>query len=204
MGGPAAHFFICPVAISGPEGWTGTLDRINWSPWHAMSELPQGALAQVEALVTPAVEAMGYRIVRVRFGGGDRPVLEIMAERTDGVGMTVEDCAEISRAVSAILDVDDPIAGSYTLEVSSPGIDRPLVRLDDFVRYAGYEAKVELEAPLDGQRRFRGRLLGAGDDVVRIEVDGDEVALPYASISKAKLVLTDELLKQAEQQQQQQ
>lgn len=169
-----------------------------------MSELPQGALAQVEALITPAIEAMGFEVVRVRFGGGDRAVLEVMAEPADGSAMTVEHCAEISRAVSAILDVDDPIAGAYTLEVSSPGIDRPLVKLADFERFAGYEAKVELEAPLDGRRRFRGRLRGAGGDTIRMEVDGGEVALPYASVAKAKLVLTDELLKQAEQQQQQQ
>jgi len=168
-----------------------------------MTELPAGAVAQVEALVTPAIEAMGYEVVRVRFAGGHRPVLEIMAEPADGRGMTVDDCADISRAVSAILAVEDPIAEAYTLEVSSPGLDRPLVKLADFERFAGYEAKVELEAPLDGRRRFKGRLLGAGSETVRMAVDEDEVALPCASIRKAKLVLTDELLRQAEQQQQQ-
>ncbi len=167
-----------------------------------MTELPAGAVAQVEALVTPAIEAMGYEVVRVRFAGGHRPVLEIMAEPTDGRGMTVDDCADISRAVSAILDVEDPIPDGYTLEVSSPGLDRPLVKPADFERFAGYEVKVELEAPLDGRRRFKGRLLGAEGETVRMEVDESEVALPFASIRKAKLVLTDELLRQAEQQQQ--
>lgn len=169
-----------------------------------MTELPAGALAQVEALITPAIEAMGYEVVRVRFAGGGRPVLEIMAEPADGSLMTVEACADISRAVSAILDVEDPIAEAYTLEVSSPGLDRPLVKLADFERFAGHEAKIELEAPQDGRRRFRGPLLGAAGDSVRIEVDGDEVELPFAAIRKAKLVLTDDMLKRAEQQQQQQ
>jgi ribosome maturation factor RimP len=108
--------------------------------------------------------------------------------------MTVEDCAEISRTVSALLDVADPIVGAYTLEVSSPGIDRPLIRREDFARFAGFEAKIELNAPQDGRRRFRGKLLGVEGDAVRLLVDDAPVALPLAAVARAKLVLTDALL----------
>jgi ribosome maturation factor RimP len=117
-----------------------------------------------------------------------------MAERTDDRAMRVEDCTEISRTVSALLDVADPIAGAYLLEVSSPGIDRPLVRREDFARFAGFEAKVELSAPVDGRKRFRGRLLGVEGDDVRLLVDALPVALPITTVTRAKLVLTDELL----------
>jgi ribosome maturation factor RimP len=108
--------------------------------------------------------------------------------------MTVEDCAEISRAVSALLDVADPIAEAYLLEVSSPGIDRPLVRPEDYDRFAGLEARIDLSSPLDGRKRFRGRVLGRDGDHVRLAVEGDEVRLPFAAIARAKLVLNDELL----------
>ncbi len=148
----------------------------------------------IKALIAPALEAMGYRLVRVAFTGGRRATLQVMAERRDEAAMTVEDCAEISRNVSALLDVADPIATSYTLEVSSPGIDRPLVSREDFARFAGHEAKIELGVPIGGQKRFRGRLLGLAADDVRIAVDDREVALPFADIVRAKLVLNDELL----------
>jgi ribosome maturation factor RimP len=137
---------------------------------------------------------MGYRVVRVAVTGGRRATLQIMAERTDDRAMRVEDCTEISRTVSALLDVADPIAGAYLLEVSSPGIDRPLVRREDFARFAGFEAKVELSAPVDGRKRFRGRLLGVEGDDVRLLVDALPVALPITTVTRAKLVLTDELL----------
>jgi ribosome maturation factor RimP len=149
---------------------------------------------RVETLIGPTVEAMGFSLVRVQVLGQNRPRLQIMAERTDGESMLVEDCAAISRAVSAVLDVEDPIAGAYTLEVSSPGIDRPLVRLADFDRFAGFEAKVEMDLAVDGRRRFQGRLLGTEGDAVRLRMEDSEVVLPYADIRRAKLVLTEELL----------
>ena len=149
---------------------------------------------RVEALIGPTVEAMGFSLVRVQVLGRNRPRLQIMAERTDGESMVVDDCAALSRAVSAVLDVEDPIAGAYTLEVSSPGIDRPLVRLADFDRFAGFEAKVEMDLAVDGRRRFQGRLLGTEGDAVRLRMEDSEVVLPYADIRRAKLVLTEELL----------
>ena len=153
---------------------------------------------KIEAMVTPSLEAMGYRLVRVSMTGGQRATLQVMAERLDGAAMTVEDCADISRSLSALLDVADPIASAYTLEVSSPGIDRPLLKREDFARFTGFEAKIELSAPQAGRRRFRGRLLGVDGDAVRILADGAELALPLAAVVRAKLVLTDELLAAAQ------
>jgi ribosome maturation factor RimP len=155
----------------------------------------------ITAMIAPSLDAMGYRVVRVAFTGGRRPTLQIMAERRDGAAMSVDDCADISRTVSALLDVADPIPVAYALEVSSPGIDRPLIDRDDFVRYAGYEAKVEMSILIDGRKRFRGRLLGADEGAVRIALEDREVALPLAEVVRAKLVLTDELLAAAQKQQ---
>jgi ribosome maturation factor RimP len=150
---------------------------------------------KIETAIEPSLAAMGYRVVRVAVTGGrNRPTLQVMAERSDDKAMTVEDCADISRTVSALLDVADPIDAAYTLEVSSPGIDRPLVRREDFARFAGFEAKIELSAPVDGRKRFRGRLLGIEGDAVQLLVDAAPVALPLAAVTRAKLVLTDELL----------
>ena len=153
---------------------------------------------RIAELVTPSLEANGFDLVRVMLTGGDRPTLQIMADRTDETPITVDDCADISRVVSAILDVEDPVKGAYTLEVSSPGIDRPLVRRKDFERFAGFEAKVETAAPVDGRRRFRGRLLGVEGDDVRLALDDGEAAIPLSAIDRAKLVMTDELLAAAE------
>lgn len=151
--------------------------------------------ARVRRIVSPSLEAMGYDVVRVQLSGSQRPVLQVMAERLDRAGMTVDDCAEISRTVSALLDVEDPIPSQYTLEVSSPGIDRPLVRLADFERFAGFDAKVELRTPVDGCRRFQGRLGGVEDGRVRLAVeDGAAVLLPFDDVQRARLLLTDELL----------
>lgn len=150
--------------------------------------------AQIERMIAPSLAAMGYDIVRVLLTGGQRPTLQVMAERADGQDMSVDDCAEISRAVSALLDVEDPIAGAYTLEVSSPGIDRPLTRPADFQRFAGFEARVETRQPVEGRKRFRGRLLGLEGDSVRIATPEGEAALPVDDILRAKLVLTDELI----------
>ncbi|MDH3659785.1 MAG: ribosome maturation factor RimP [Alphaproteobacteria bacterium] len=149
-------------------------------------------------LIEPALTAMGFELVRVMSTGGRRPTLQVMAERLDRRGMTVDDCAEISRAVSAILDVEDPIKEAYQLEVSSPGIDRPLINPVDFERFAGFEARVETDRPIEGQRKFRGRLLGREDQAVRLALPDGERVIPLASIRKAKLVLTDELLAAAE------
>jgi ribosome maturation factor RimP len=152
------------------------------------------AAKEVERIITPSLEAMGYSLVRVKYIGSSQPVLQIMAERSADGTMNVDDCAEVSRAVSALLDVEDPISGPYSLEVSSPGLDRPLVRLEDFDRFAGFEAKVELKAPLDGRKRFRGRLLGVEDGNVRMDFEGDALSLPYDNVGAAKLVITDDLI----------
>ena len=149
------------------------------------------AIAQI---IEPSLDAMGYRLVRVVTTAQRGTTLQIMAERRDDAGMTVDDCAEISRAVSALLDVADPIAEAYTLEVSSPGIDRPLVRPEDYDRYAGFEARIDLNRPLDGRKRFRGRILGRAEDHVRLATDAGEALVPFADIGRAKLVLTDELI----------
>ena len=144
-------------------------------------------------IVTPTIEGLGFELVRLRLMGGRRPTLQIMAERPEG-GIEVEDCARISRAVSAVLDVEDPISGEYVLEVSSPGIDRPLTRLKDFERYAGYEAKLETTEMIDGRRRFKGVLAGVEDGEVLIEVAEGTIGLAFDLISDAKLVLTDALI----------
>jgi len=154
-----------------------------------------GKAAEIEGLLEPTLRAMGYEIVRVLLSGGARQQrLQLMVERADGAGMDVECCAEVSRAAETILDVEDPISGAYTLEVSSPGIDRPLTRLDDFAAWAGFDAKVELGVPHEGRKRFRGRLLGVDGADIRIEVDGTEWRLPFDKVEKAKLILTDELI----------
>jgi ribosome maturation factor RimP len=150
--------------------------------------------AAIETLITPTLEDLGYELVRVRMMGEGRPTLQIMAERRDEAAMTVDDCAGISRAVSALLDVDDPIAGAYMLEVSSPGLDRPLVRARDFERFAGFEARVEMRRLLEGRRRFRGRLGGHADGIVTIHTQDGERALPFEEIQNAKLIMTDDLL----------
>jgi ribosome maturation factor RimP len=154
-----------------------------------------GTAEDIAPIIEPSLEAMGYRLVRVAFLGAKRATLQIMAERIDDAAMTVDDCTEISRSVSALLDVADPIAGAYMLEVSSPGIDRPLTRPEDYDRFAGFEAKIELGRPLDGRKRFKGRILGRADDQVRMIAEIGEVSLPFADIAKAKLVITDDLLK---------
>ena len=151
--------------------------------------------ARIETLIAPSLEAMGYRLVRVAITGGRRAqVLQVMAERTDERPMGVDDCTEVTHTVSALLDVADPIDHAYLLEVSSPGIDRPLVRREDYERFRGYEAKLELAAPIEGRRRFRGTLLGVEADRVRLNLGAEVVELPLARIQRAKLVLTDELL----------
>jgi len=153
---------------------------------------------KIAEMIEPSLMAMGFELVRVHLSGEQRQVLQIMAEPADGSEMTVEHCAEISETVSAILDVNDPIKGTYRLEVSSPGIDRPLTRAKDFARFAGFEARVELAAPIDGRRRFTGVLRGASETpsgtLIEINTDKGPFALPFDEIQKAKLVLTDALI----------
>jgi ribosome maturation factor RimP len=167
-------------------------------PAPAFAKTSEGPAAEVERLIAPAVAAMGYDIVRVLLSGKQRPRLQIMAERHDSAGMVVKDCVALSRAIEAILDVEDPIAVGYELEVSSPGIDRPLTRSADFERFAGFEVKLETAPPFEGRRRWIGRLLGLDGETVRLETKDGEVALPCAAIAKAKLVLTDDLIAAAE------
>ena len=148
----------------------------------------------VRALIAPSLADIGYEVVRVMTIGAEHVTLQIMAERLDEDTMTVEDCASISRTVSAIFDVEDPIIGAYTLEVSSPGLDRPLVRKKDFERYSGLEAKIELHQALNGQRRYSGMLAGYADGVVTIVTENGVTNLPFEEIDKAKLIITDDLL----------
>ena len=148
-------------------------------------------------LLDPVAEASGYEIVRLRLMGGEHARrLQIMAETPDGE-MIVEDCAKLSRAISEVMDAADPISGEYTLEVSSPGVDRPLTRMKDFANYEGHEARLELDRVADGRKRFRGMLAGVEDDNVAIDLEGEaETAMvPFAWIVEAKLILTDQLMK---------
>ncbi|MAQ36337.1 MULTISPECIES: ribosome maturation factor RimP [Thioclava] len=148
-------------------------------------------------IVTPVIEGLGFELVRLRLQGGKTATLQIMADRPDG-GIVVDDCAAISTAVSAALDVEDPIEDKYTLEVSSPGIDRPLTRFKDFDIWEGYEAKIETSEQIDGRKRFKGILRGTEGSEVLIELDenGEDVVigLQFDWLADAKLVLTDELI----------
>ena len=146
-------------------------------------------------IITPVIEDMGYELVRVRLMSGKESTLQIMADRPEG-GIEVDDCAKISQAVSAVLDVEDPILEAYTLEVSSPGIDRPLTRLKDFEMFEGYEAKIETTELIDGRRRFKGALAGVEGEEVLINVDEGTIGLQFDWLSDAKLVLTDDLIKE--------
>jgi len=147
----------------------------------------------VEAVIAPTIEAMGYDLVRVVLGGGKNPTLQIMAERKDGQPMSVDDCADISHAASALLDVEDPISGAYMLEVSSPGVDRPLTKPADFERFMGEMARIEMRIPVEGRRRFKGRLMGLTDaGEVRIQTEEGDYVLPLTSMDKAKLLGLEE------------
>ena len=200
--GPAGPLFF----IGRDPGGTGTVRAANPLMNEPTSEATEarivvesGVAARVAVIVEPAILDLGYRLVRVRVTGQNGCTVQIMAERPDG-SMTVEGCEEISQAVSPVLDVDDPVQAAYYLEVSSPGIDRPLVRASDFERWAGHLAKFEMSEPVGGRKRFRGILRGvAGKDALlaRDDAKGDEerdVAIPMALIAEARLVLTDALV----------
>lgn len=161
-----------------------------------------GTDARIALLIRPLLDTMGYRLVRVRLSGQNGLTLQIMAERLDGT-MTVQDCEEVSKAVSPLLDVEDVIDKAYHLEVSSPGIDRPLVRKSDFGQWIGHLIKLETSMPVAERKRFRGKIAETTEDVVVIERDvasyGDEpvVRVPFDAISEARLILTDELVRDA-------
>ena len=162
----------------------------------------QGVAARVAAIATPVLIGMGYRLVRVRISGAQGCTVQIMAERPDG-SMLIEDCEAASRALSPVFDVEDPIDREYRLEVSSPGIDRPLVRRSDFERYAGHEAKIEMALAQDGRKRFRGILTGVEGEAAKLrrmdaaEGEPADVALRIADMAEARLVLTDELVRES-------
>lgn len=154
--------------------------------------------ARILEMLDPVAEAAGYEIVRLRLMGGTvQRRLQIMAERAVDGDMNVEDCARLSRAISQVLDAADPISGEYLLEVSSPGVDRPLTRLKDFETFEGYEARLELDRMAEGRKRFKGLLAGVEDGNVAIDLEGEEhtALVPFGWIVEAKLVLTDELMK---------
>lgn len=163
-----------------------------------------GVAARVAQVVEPSIEGLGYRLVRVRVTGAQGCTVQIMAERPDGT-MTVEDCEAVSRALSPLLDLEDPVGRAYHLEISSPGIDRPLVRVQDFARWAGHEAKVELAVPIDGRKRFRGILGTPSADGATVPIDLPDVKeglparydLPLRDLAEAHLVLTDDLVRES-------
>jgi ribosome maturation factor RimP len=149
--------------------------------------------SHLEPIFEPVIESAGFKLVRLRMMGGQNKTLQIMAERPDG-SMDVEGCTQLSHALLEFIESEDPIEGDYEIEVSSPGIDRPLTRLSDFTRWKGHEAKIELTVPLDGRKRFRGQLEGLdGNDVV-ITSQANRIQFPFRSILEAKLVLTDKLI----------
>jgi len=157
---------------------------------------------RIADIIEPVLVQMGFRLVRVRMSGQNGLTLQIMTERNDGT-MTVEDCEDVSKAVSPVLDVEDPIDKAYHLEVSSPGIDRPMVRKSDFVRWQGHLMKCETSIMVDGRKRFRGKIVSVDEEGFRLERDqpayGEEavVAIPFTALSDARLILTDDLIRDA-------
>ncbi|MEM9430572.1 MAG: ribosome maturation factor RimP [Pseudomonadota bacterium] len=148
---------------------------------------------RLASIVQPTIEGMGFELVRLRFMGGRTPRLQVMADSETG-GIEVDDCAAISRQISAVLDVEDPIEGEYVLEVSSPGIDRPLTRLKDFETWAGYEAKLQTAELISGRKNFRGQLRGVEEGEVLIDIPEGTIGLTFEWLTDAKLVLTDDLV----------
>jgi ribosome maturation factor RimP len=172
-------------------------DRHDFAEPRLITE--QGMASRVAAIATPVLTGLGYRLVRVRVSGTSGITVQIMAERPDG-SMAIEDCEAASRALSPVFDTEDPIEREYRLEVSSPGIDRPLVRHSDFERYAGHEAKIEMSVGIDGRKRFRGVLTGVEGEAAKLrrkdaaEGEPADVLLPIADMAEARLVLTDALV----------
>lgn len=149
----------------------------------------------LEDLLSPVVEKLGYELVRVMTIGAKNPTLQVMIDRLDGKDITVDDCATVSRALSDVLDEKDPIENQYSLEVSSPGIDRPLTKPQHFVRFAGYDAKIETIHPVENRKRFKGKILAIdGAQNISFEMDGVQYSIAFDNVAKAKILLTDELL----------
>ena len=189
-------------------GFAGRTEQKEWAknPLFSFVESPRALnvekfrrvtdlLRRIEDTIAPTIVGMGYDLVRVAMSRGG--TLQVMIEPIDGRPMDVEDCATVSRALSAVLDVEDPISSAYTLEVSSPGIDRPLTRPKDYVRWAGYAARLETTEPVAGRRRFKGTLLGFEDGMVKLRLDdGEEAGVPLSAVFRAKLEMTDPLIEE--------
>ena len=189
-------------------GFAGRTKQKEWAknPLFSFAETPRSLtsrsiarvtdlLRRIEDIVAPTIVGMGYELVRVHLSRGG--TLQIMVEPADSRPMDVEDCANVSRALSAVLDVEDPITSAYTLEVSSPGIDRPLTRAKDYARWTGHMARLETAEPVEGRRRFKGTLLGLEDGIVKLRLeDGQETGVPLSAVSRAKLEMTDALLEE--------
>jgi len=164
--------------------------------WEPLLRATNPVEERVIALIEPTAAGLGYRIVRVRVSGNRRKRMQIMAERVSDGQMGIDDCGRLSRALSPVFDLEDPIQGEYDLEISSPGIDRPLMRIEDFERFQGHDAKLETAAMQNGQRRFKGKIERIEGDVIVIVTDQGEAKLPFASLSDARLVLTDRLIEE--------
>ena len=149
-------------------------------------------------MLEPIVNELGFDLVRIITIGNVNPTLQVMIERKDRKNIIVDDCAAASRSISAVLDEKDPISGKYTLEVSSPGLDRPLTSLENFVRFSGFEAKIETDVEIEKRKRFKGRIIRVDNDTIVFLMDDKEWMIPYDAVSKAKLLLTDELIAAAE------
>jgi len=191
-------FFITCASAGKRDKMTGTAERIDAELDEPRLVRETGLAARIAALIEPTMAGLGYRLVRVKVSGRDGMTVQVMAERPDG-SFTIEDCEAASRTLSPVLDVEDPIPGGYRLELSSPGIDRPLVRASDFARAAGHEAKIEMEVPIEGRKRFRGEILGVDGDDAKLRfagADGEQqtVLLPIGDMGDARLVLTDALI----------
>jgi ribosome maturation factor RimP len=180
---------VCPFFCIYPDSPDNKIEHMN-------DLIAKAAIdRRLADIIQPVIEGMGYELVRVRMMGGKTKIVQIMAERPEG-GIEVDDCAKISTAISAVLDVEDPVEEAYALEVSSPGIDRPLTRLKDFDMWQGYDAKIETDELIDGRRRFRGILAGIDGNEVLLNMEEGTIGLEFDWLSDAKLMLTDELIRE--------
>jgi ribosome maturation factor RimP len=162
-----------------------------------VKQISENGIEAIEKMIDPSVVDAGYDLVRVQYVDDRRKTLQIMIERRDRRSITVDDCATVSRIVSTLLDVEDPVPDRYNLEVSSPGIDRPLVKIEDYERYTGFEAAVETKQIFEGRKKFRGLISGVEGMKIQMECDGESTALPFDDIRRASLVITDELIEAA-------
>ncbi len=191
-------FFITCASAGKRDKMTGTAERIDAELDEPRLVRETGLAARIAAIIEPTLAGLGYRLVRVKVSGRDGMTVQVLAARPHG-SFTIEDCEAASRTLSPVLDVEDPIPGGYRLELSSPGIDRPLVRASDFARAAGHEAKIEMEVPIEGRKRFRGEILGVDGEDAKLRFAGPDgehqtVLLPIGDMGDARLVLTDALI----------